>query len=142
MLSQTAEHALRAVLYLAQHGGDGVVPAREVARALGAPPNYLSKTLHLLTKAGIVSGTPGRKGGYRLIHPPEELALSRVIEAFDGFRRNEVCLLGGRPCDASHPCEAHGTWTAILRETRAPLQERTVADLLRAPSGNGGAVGV
>ena len=142
MISQTAEHALRAVLYLARQAGP--TPAVEIAAALGAPSNYLSKTLHRLAKAGVVTGTRGPTGGFRLTVPPDELPLSRVIEAFDEPRGSGTCLLGGRRCNPHEPCAAHRHWTAIKDEARGALQRTMVADLLKgvpeqelAGNGNG-----
>ncbi len=128
MISQTAEHALRAVLYLARQAGP--TPAVEIAAALGAPSNYLSKTLHRLAKAGVVVGTRGPTGGFRLTVPADELPLLRVIEAFDEPRGSGTCLLGGRRCNPDDPCAAHIRWTAIKQEARAGLARTTVADLL------------
>ncbi len=128
MISQTAEHALRAVLYLARQPGP--TPAVEIAAALGAPSNYLSKTLHRLAKAGVVVGTRGPTGGFRLTVAPDELPLSRVIEAFDEPRGSGTCLLGGRRCNPAEPCAAHRHWTAIKEEARGALRRTTVADLL------------
>ncbi|HEX5581152.1 MAG TPA: Rrf2 family transcriptional regulator, partial [Gemmatimonadaceae bacterium] len=49
MLSQTAQYALRAVLYLAARGDrDELVKIDEIAEELRMPRNSLSKTLHAL----------------------------------------------------------------------------------------------
>jgi Rrf2 family iron-sulfur cluster assembly transcriptional regulator len=130
-LSKTADHALRAVLYLAQHEDEGPMPAERIAEALGAPGNYLSKTLHQLARAGVVRGYRGPRGGFRLSVPAAELPLARVIEAFDDHSKREVCLMGDRPCDERDPCGVHQCWTDIVRNARAPLQRNSVADLLR-----------
>lgn len=130
MLSQTAEHALRAVLYLAQHAGSDPVSAEHVAEALGAPRNYLSKTLHELARQGVLKSTPGRKGGFMLGTPADKLSLATVVEVFDTPRRNPVCLLGGRPCTDEDPCAAHVHWKRIEDRRRAALTENTIADLL------------
>jgi Rrf2 family protein len=132
MLSQTAEHALRAVLYLARQEWGRPVAADRVADALGAPRNYLSKTLNLLAKEGILESTAGRRGGFSLAVPPAALSVARVLEVFQTPSRQIVCLLGDRPCDALHPCEAHGRWNAILESSRVPLAASTIADLLGA----------
>jgi Rrf2 family transcriptional regulator, nitric oxide-sensitive transcriptional repressor len=130
MLSQTAEYALRALLYLAR-GGNGRVSAEQIARSLGAPVNYMSKTLNQLAKAGIVEGTRGPTGGFRLAIPADELTVATVAETFAPVRLRPVCLLGDRPCDQKHPCEAHHRWTAVQAAAAAPLAETTIADLLR-----------
>lgn len=129
MLSQTAEHALRAVLYLAR-SGDRAVPADVIASALGAPANYLAKTLHALAKAGVVAGTRGPHGGFRLVTLPAELTVARVIETFDAAALNQTCLTGGRACDHTNPCIAHRRWIEVLAAVRRPLLSTTIAELL------------
>ena len=135
LLSRTAEHALRAVLYLAQRYGRGPVSGEEIAAALGAPENYLKKTLQVLARSGIVAGTRGRQGGFSLAVAPESLSVLQVVGTFDDSRERSrpVCLLGNRPCDPRNPCAAHSRWTAITDETRHSLARTTVADLV---SGN------
>jgi Rrf2 family protein len=129
MLSQTAEYAMRAVLYLAQQG-DARVSAVAISRALGAPANYMSKTLNLLAKAGVVDGARGPTGGFRLAIPASELTVARVADTFAAPRAHPVCLLGDRPCTASEPCAAHHRWTAVTQAASAPLANTTIADLL------------
>jgi DNA-binding IscR family transcriptional regulator len=45
MLSSTADYALRAILFLARHHGTAQ-RANDIARATGAPQNYMAKTLN------------------------------------------------------------------------------------------------
>ena len=124
MLSQTTEHAIRALLYLAGHADGETVSAERIAQALGAPANYLAKTLKTLAKHRLVTGTRGPSGGFRLAMP------AAVAEVFEAEPRIAACLLGDRPCDALHPCAAHYRWLAVRESTRAPLRRTTLADLL------------
>ncbi len=130
MLSQTAEHAIRAVLYLAQRAPGEAVPADAIADALGAPRNYLAKTLNALARQGIVGSMRGPAGGFRLAAAPERLTLEEVVRAFREPRARTVCLLGGKPCRDEHPCEAHFRWKAVADGVWEPLRRTTVADLL------------
>jgi Rrf2 family transcriptional regulator, iron-sulfur cluster assembly transcription factor len=131
MLSQTAEYALRAALYLARCADGRPVTAETIATALGAPANYLSKTLHALAKAGIVEGVRGPHGGFRLVPAPSELTVARVVETFDERVVQPACLLGGGACDPAAPCEAHFRWLGVTRAMHEPLTSTTVADLLQ-----------
>ncbi len=135
MISQTAEHALRAVLFLARQPATQPVPAARVAEALGAPANYLAKTLHQLAKHGVVVGTRGPTGGFRLAVAPEALTVAEVVEAFDAPVAAPICLLGGRPCTSEDPCAAHARWRAITNETGAALRRTTLADLIGEAAG-------
>ena len=75
-LPQTAEYALRAVCYIAEHEVDGPVPVSEVAASLGAPQNYLSKTLHRLGTLGVLSSVRGARGGYTLAARGSDIRLA------------------------------------------------------------------
>lgn len=129
-LSQTAEHALRAVLFLARQPEGIRVPAEVIAEALAAPRNYLSKTLGTLAKEGVITSARGPSGGFRLGVPAAQLSVARVVGAFDDPSESGACLVGGRSCSAASPCAAHARWKALRAASMAPLETTMIADLL------------
>lgn len=133
VLAQTAEYAVRAVLHIAAHQGDGSVNVRNTATSLRVPQNYLSKTLHQLARAGILISTRGPMGGFRLAIPADELSLDRIIStvAATGGHR---CLLGHGMCGETPDCAVHAQWSPIATQVRAFFGTTTVADLLPMPS--------
>lgn len=148
MLSQTAEYALRTVLFIAGHADDGPARAEEMAAALRIPRNYLSKTLHRLAQAGVLTSTRGRGGGFLLARKPEEVSLLAVVGLFDQIEPRRQCLLGRPVCSDQHACEAHGQWKDVSERVARFFSETSVADLLgsgkprekgRAGSGRRGA---
>lgn len=145
MLSNTAEYALRAVLYLAESGADAEgTPVRvdTVSEALDVPRNYLSKTLHLLAKRGVLTSMRGPTGGFRLAIAPDALHLHEVIEPFDPIETRRSCLLGRPKCGDEDPCAAHLRWKAVSERIAAFFRETTVADLLERPQAAAGVVGM
>ena len=134
MLTRTAEHALRAVIFLARQPDDRPVPAEVVAAQLGAPANYLAKTLGALATAGIVRGRRGPRGGYRLLIPADRLTIGEVTDLFEPEHGISGCLLGG-PCDSLNPCAAHYRWGAVRDAAKEPLRSTTIADLLDESNG-------
>lgn len=135
MLTRTAEHALRAVLYLARQPDDRPVSAEAVAQALDAPSNYLAKTLGALATAGIVRGRRGPNGGYCLLIPPERLTIGEIADLFEPEHGISACLLGGRACDPGNPCAAHFRWVALREAAKEPLRTTTVAELVGTGTG-------
>lgn len=129
-ISRTADHALRIVLFLAQQDPEELVPAKRVAEALGAPANYLAKTMGMLARAGLLYGMRGPTGGYRLAVAADETSVAAVIDAVEPKVERGACLLGDRPCSDLDPCAAHALWTAMMERSRAALRTTTVADLL------------
>jgi len=136
MLSRTAEHALRATLFLARQDRGQPLSADAIATGLDAPRNYMGKTLGSLANQGIVVSSPGRNGGFRLAVPPENLSVAQIMDAVDGARRSRgsrrshMCLLGGWPCDSDNPCSAHQRWKTTLDLSRSPIESLTIAHLI------------
>lgn len=130
VLSHSADYALRAVLYLAEREGAGLIPANEIAEALNVPQRYLGKVLNTLAHAGTLASTRGPRGGFRLTRPSTELTLADVIAPFDAIGEPLQCLLHHRECSKTAPCAAHDGWQNIGTEMRSFFQRMTVAQLL------------
>ncbi|MBI3568036.1 MAG: Rrf2 family transcriptional regulator [Gemmatimonadetes bacterium] len=128
-LSSTAQHAIRAVLYLAERSAERPVRVDEIADALDCPRNYLSKTLHALTRAGVLRSERGPKGGFQLIDPPRELPIARVIAPFEPVAQRR-CLFGRPECGGKHPCTAHHRWSGVATGVEDFFARTTVADLI------------
>jgi Rrf2 family iron-sulfur cluster assembly transcriptional regulator len=131
LLPQTAEYALRAVLHIAAH--DRPVRVAEIASELDVPQNYLSKTLHQLARAGVLTSSRGPAGGFRLGMAADQLTLQRVVSLFAtaGGRR---CLLGSGVCGEVPACAVHARWSPVATQMRGFFEATTVADLLPAVS--------
>lgn len=127
-MSRTAEHAVRALLYLAHHGPESV-KASTIADELGAPPNYMSKTLHALAAADVLSSRRGPTGGFQLAVDPKELTLARIIEIVDDPAPKDMCLIDKTRCSDRAPCALHGRWKRVSNRVWQPLRQTTLADL-------------
>ena len=139
MLSRTAEYAVRAVIVLAREYGQRAVSADEIASILGAPHNYLSKTLNVLARRGILTGARGPGGGFSLAVAPDVLTVADIVEVFSDANADDArCVLRDSPCDPAHPCGVHGRWTALTRSAREPLLRTVISEL----SGVNGSTGV
>ena len=129
-LPQTAEYALRAVCYVAEHESAGPIPGPALARALDAPANYLSKLLHQLGQLGVLTSTRGAQGGYRLGLPADQLYLASIVGPFLPEMGNR-CIMGREHCRNEAPCGAHERWKAVRATTTAFFEGLTMADLLK-----------
>lgn len=129
MLSGTAQYAIRAVLHVAAHGTEVPVRVSSIARTLRVPQNYLSKTLHVLARNGVLRSVRGPRGGFLLAAPPGRLTLARIAAPFDdvGTRR---CVLGWPSCTSHDACPLHARWEALSGELRAFFIRTTISDLL------------
>jgi Rrf2 family protein len=139
ILSQTAEYALRTVVFVAGQG-DQPVRIDEMAAALGIPRNYLSKTVHRLARGGVLQSARGRGGGFRLARPADKVGLLDVISHFDHVGPERRCLLGRDVCSDRSPCEAHARWKEVAAHLATFFNQTTVADLVARSSRRDGPV--
>lgn len=129
MLSQTAEYALRTVVFLADRG-ETPVRIDEIAAALHIPRNYLSKVLHRLAQESILTSTRGQGGGFRLAMPAHRICLLDVVQPFDHHLGSQKrCLLGREVCSDQRACEAHEAWKEVGGRIATFFAGTTVADL-------------
>ena len=129
-LSSTAQQALHAVLCIAGSGADRPVRVDAIAAVIGCPRNYLSKTLHVLTRAGVLRSRRGPAGGFLLAVSPSQLTLAQVIAPFEPASERR-CLLGRPTCGDADACAAHERWACIARRAEEFFQATTIAHLLR-----------
>ena len=82
---KTTQNAIAAMSRLAELYGvaGAVASSREVAQSRNLPVPLVGKILTDLSRAGVVTGSPGPGGGYRLAKPPAEISLKDVAELFE-----------------------------------------------------------
>jgi Rrf2 family protein len=114
VLSQTVEYALRATLYITRQ--KRVVPLREVAQAVHAPPRYLAKILGSLTRNGLLESRRGRDGGFCIAPRNTNVPLASIVAVFEPTEPRR-CLLGRGVCGQVPSCAVHEKWAPIARAT-------------------------
>jgi len=125
-VSEAASLALHATAVMAGARGKQVT-ARKVASVLGVSEAHLSKVLQRLTRAGLVRGTRGPHGGYRLTRPARQISLREVYEAVEGSLEVEHCLLGVPVC-GQRKCLVAGLFEKLGREMIRELGKTTLND--------------
>jgi Rrf2 family protein len=96
-LSEAASLAFHTAAFLARNP-QRLATSREIARALGASENHLSKVLQRLARSGIVRSTRGPGGGFAIRKPWEKIKLIEIYEAIEGPISPASCLLELRVC--------------------------------------------
>jgi Rrf2 family transcriptional regulator, iron-sulfur cluster assembly transcription factor len=137
VLNQSADHALRAVLFVARNEGTAPCSAELIASSIDVPRNYLGKLLNTLAQVGVLNSTRGPRGGFRLAVAPSALTLAHVVEPFQRLPERRTCLLGNGACDPANPCRSHERWQDMADHLTAFFQVTTIEAML---SGGGGAV--
>lgn len=128
MISQTAEYALRAIVYLA----DQTEPQTnaQIAETTQIPLGYLAKVMQGLSRAGLVNAQRGLHGGFTLAIPPSELTVLKVVSTVDPIRRFHECPLG---LHGINLCPLHRSLDDAAQAVENTFGDTTIADLINVP---------
>jgi Rrf2 family protein len=130
MISQTAEYALRAVVFLAARGG-AAQTAQQISDGTKVPAGYLSKVMQNLSRSGLVHSQRGLHGGFTLASAPETLTVLDVVQAVDPIHRIRTCPLGIK--DHISLCPLHRRLDEAMSMVETALRQSTIAELLTEP---------
>jgi Rrf2 family protein len=127
MISQTAEYALRAAVYLAAEA-DTPQTVQQIAEVTRVPAGYLSKVMQSLSRAGIVHSQRGLHGGFTLQISADKLTVLDVVQAVDPIRRIRSCPLGLKGHISL--CPLHRRLDHAIAMVEDALRQSTLAELL------------
>jgi Rrf2 family protein len=125
-LTKRADYAIRAVLALSRAADGERLSVRRIAADERVPERFLPQVMSDLVRAGLVEGTVGRSGGYRLAKSSTEISLLEVVEAVEGDSRRRVCILRGGPCAIAGACDVHAVFAAAQEDVLGRLGGTTV----------------
>ncbi len=129
IFSKKCELGLKAVLFLSTQQEGKTYNAEEISDKLQVPKEFVSKVLQLLTFNEIVGSKKGKNGGFYLASPPSSIKLIDIVEAIDGLKVFESCVLGFPGCSDSNPCPVHEKWGKLRDQAYQMLSEETLEEL-------------
>ncbi|WP_424134850.1 RrF2 family transcriptional regulator [Roseomonas chloroacetimidivorans] len=122
--------AISVLLDVAFHAGRGangpVAGGAEVADRLGAARRGIEPVFQALSRAGLLEGVRGPRGGYRLGRRPREIRLSEAVAAVADGMEGSSDLSG-----ALHGKVVAPLWGELDEALRERLEGLTLEDLLR-----------
>ncbi len=130
LITRDTDYALRALCLIARSKGS-MFTVSELVERLKVPRPFLRKGLQLLNKKKILSSFRGAGGGFKLARPAKELAISELIEIFQGpFRINE-CSFKKKECPQRTTCPLKKKIDLIEKDVFLRLRAITLQDLLK-----------
>ena len=130
-VSTKGRYALRLMLDLVEHQGDGYVSLKDIAQRQEISKKYLEQIVPTLSCAGFLLTNRGYQGGYRLARRPNEYTVRDILCLTEGSLAPVACLDAGEaPCPRSVGCPTLPLWQGLDRVIREYLAGVTLQDLL------------
>ncbi|MBI4335747.1 MAG: Rrf2 family transcriptional regulator [Candidatus Omnitrophica bacterium] len=130
-ITYKGDYALKAILDLALHYGNGVVTMHEVAKRADIPIKFLEQVLLDLKKGGFVESRRGKIGGYLLARAPSKIKLGEIVRFIDGPVEPIACLEKGYSgCNDLYRCVFRQVWKEVARNISEVIDNVTFEDLV------------
>lgn len=130
-ISTKGRYALRMMLDMAQHQKNGPVALKDIAERQNVSKKYLEQIALVLSQAGVLQGTRGHQGGYRLIAEPRECTVYDILVSVEGSMHPVACLdHSPNDCERCNGCETLYVWQGLDTVIQNYLKGITLQDVL------------
>ncbi|MFP3897793.1 MAG: RrF2 family transcriptional regulator [Dehalococcoidia bacterium] len=129
-LSTRGRYGLRALLDLALHQGEGLVPLKDIAQRQEISLPYLEHLIKPVIAAGLVRSARGAGGGVSLCRSPSDIMLSEVVRVLEGSIAPAACIQDPSLCHRSALCASRDIWMEMSDAMNRVLDSATLQDLV------------
>ena len=131
LISTKGRYALRIMIDLAQNGANGNIALKDIAERQQISKKYLEIIVRDLVRGGLLEGTSGKGGGYRLSRKPEEYTVCEIIEVMEGSLAPVACLEeNAKACPLAADCHTLPMWKEYYQLTHDFFSGKKLSDLL------------
>ncbi len=131
MISTKGRYALRVMIDLAQHEGEGSIPLKAIAERQEISKKYLEIITKELVRGGLIRGVSGKGGGYSLCRTPEDYTVLEILELMEGSLSPVACLAqDDYDCPRGDNCLTLPMWKEFDRMTKDFFGNIRLSDLL------------
>ena len=130
-ISTKGRYALRMLLDMVQHQEQGAVALKEIAARQNISKKYLEQIALVLSQAGVLHGSRGHQGGYRLVGQAADYTVCSILEMMEGSLHPVSCLdHAPNDCERCNGCETLFIWEGLDQVIRDYLNSMTLQDIL------------
>ncbi len=136
-ITSKTEYSLRALIEIARNNGEPL-SIRSISDNQKLPAKYLEHLFREMKKNGIVTSSPGSKGGYRLARDASEITLHELITAVEDAPYMVYCQRKSKEHEfcIGHPCVIEALWTDIYKNIRSYMDSIKLSDVIDRISGD------
>ena len=133
LISTRGRYALRVMIDLAEHQGEGFIPLKAIAQRQGTSEKYLESIMKLLVKAKLLNGLRGKGGGYQLTKAPEQYTAGSILRMTEESMAPVSCLESdAEACPRAAECRTLPLWKGLDKVINDYLDNFTLADLMHS----------
>ena len=132
MISTKGRYAVRVMIDLAEHNDQKNVPLKEIAERQEISKKYLEAIVKDLVASGLVKGSSGKGGGYKLVKDPDEYTVGEILEHSEGPLASVMCIADKNfKCPRKYMCQTLPMWEEFDEMVRNYFYSKKLSDLTK-----------
>ncbi len=130
-ISTKGRYAVRMLLDLAEHAGEGYMSLKEIAQRQQISKKYLEQIVPILNRSNILLTNRGFQGGYKLAQTPDKYTVGMILRLTEGGLAPVACLeQQPNQCERSADCPTLYVWQGLNDVINNYLDGITLQDIL------------
>lgn len=131
MITTKGRNALKVMIDLARHEGEGFISLADVAERQNESLKYLEASAKQLSRSGLIVSARGKSGGYKLSRPAEDYTAAEILLSGEGSLAPVSCLSeSSAPCENACTCATLPLFKELDEVIMNFLGSKTLKDLI------------
>jgi len=112
-ISRKLDYGIQLMVALAKEEENRPIPTAKLSEILDIPLPFLHQIGHSLMQSGLITASPGPRGGIRLSHSPDEISVLQIAESLEGKICLNNCLTDDDVCQKIDECTSQKMWATM-----------------------------
>ena len=131
MISTKGRYGLRVMIDLAKNDNGSYIPLKDIANRQEISKKYLEIIVKKMVEGGLVKGSSGKGGGYKLVKKPEKYTVGEILTLMEGTISSVACLADkDYDCPRKKKCETLPMWKEFDKIVHDYFYKKKLSDLL------------
>ncbi len=132
LISTRGRYAIRVLIDIAEQATADNVRLKDIAERQEISQKYLEGIMTLLSKNGLIEGSHGKGGGYKLTRDPSDYKILEILNATEDSLSPVSCLeCNAKPCSRIAECRTLPMWRDLYSLVTKFFDGITIADLMK-----------
>jgi len=129
-ITTKTRYGLRAMMEIARETSNNGIFQKDIATRQKISNKYLDQIILSLKSAGLISNVRGKKSGYVLSKPAQEITLLDIYKAFEPDIQVVDCIAPNYICEKEKYCSAKLFWVGLNNLVTDYFRSFTLTDIL------------
>ena len=130
-ITKKVRYGLRAMIEISLHEASSGMLQKDISVSQEIPLKFLDSIITGLRNAGLIINYAGKRSGYILSRPPDEISVYDIYRAFEPELTLVNCACPGNECTRIDICPAKDYWAGLNSMVKNQMKSSTLDQIVK-----------